>query len=87
MTGAYLRAKRGDKFENIEVEHLTDEEIKEKFLQRSPEELFNWMIMLCQHLRYLDPLLRDLERDGILARGPAPAGMDTAADDTTSSEV
>jgi hypothetical protein len=69
MTGAYLRAKRGDKFENIEVEHLTEDEIKEKFLHRPPEELVNWMIMLCKHLRHLDPLLKSLERDGIIARG------------------
>jgi len=68
MTGAYLRAKRGDKFENIEVEYLTEEELKEKFLHRSPEELVNWMSMLCGYLRRIEPLLQDLERDGIIAR-------------------
>jgi hypothetical protein len=77
MTGAYLRAKRGDKFENIEVEHLTEEELKEKFLHRTPEELVNWMSMLCGYLRRLEPLLQDLERDGIIAKvadEPPPEG-------------
>lgn len=32
MTGAYLRVKRGDKWENIEVEHLTDDE-RQKILK------------------------------------------------------
>jgi hypothetical protein len=68
MTGAYLRAKRGDKFENIEVEHLTEEELKEKFLHRPPEELVKWMSMLCEYLRRLEPLLQDLERDGIIEK-------------------
>jgi hypothetical protein len=32
MTGAYLRVKRGDEWENIEVEHLTNEERKILFI-------------------------------------------------------
>jgi hypothetical protein len=66
MTGAYLRAKRGDKWENIEVEHLTPEELREKFLRRSPEELVNWMDMLCGKIREVEPLLDDLVAAGIL---------------------
>lgn len=66
MTGAYLRAKRGDKWENIEVENLTDEELEEKFLKRSPEELVNWMKMLCAKIRQVEPILVQLEKDGIL---------------------
>lgn len=68
MTGAYLRVKRGDKWENIEVEHLTDDEIREKFATREPQELINWMIMLCQQVREVEPLLLSLEKDGIIAR-------------------
>ena len=68
MTGAYLRVKRVDKWENIEVEHLTDEEIREKFATREPQELINWMIMLCQKIRQLEPVLESLERDGIITR-------------------
>lgn len=72
MTGAYLRVKRGEKWENVEVEHLTDEEIREKFATREPQELINWMIMLCEKLRHLEPLLDGLERDGIITRAPEP---------------
>lgn len=68
MTGAYLRAKRGDKFENVEVEHLTDEELEDKFLKRSPEELVNWMKMLCAKIRQVEPLLLALEKEGIIKR-------------------
>lgn len=68
MTGAYLRVKRGDKWENIEVENLTDDEIREKFATREPQELINWMIMLCQKIRQVEPLLVQLEKEGILAR-------------------
>lgn len=66
MTGAYLRVKRGDKWENVEVENLTDDEIREKFATREPQELINWMIMLCTKIRQIEPLLKDLEADGII---------------------
>jgi hypothetical protein len=72
MTGAYLRVKRGDKWENVEVEHLTDDEIREKFATREPQELISWMIMLCEKLRHLEPLLDSLEADGIITRAPEP---------------
>jgi hypothetical protein len=77
MTGAYLRVEREGKWQNIEVEQLTEEELKEKFLKREPEELVNWMSMLCGYLRRIEPLLQDLERDGIIAKvtdNPPPAG-------------
>lgn len=80
MTGAYLRAKRNGKFENIEVEHLTDEELREKFLMRTPEELVNWMQMLCENLRRVEPLLLELERDGII-RGVSKKEYDEATTD------
>jgi len=77
MTGAYLRVERDGKWKNVEVEHLTEDELKEKFLKREPEELVNWMSMLCGYLRRLEPLLQDLERDGIIAKvidNPPPDG-------------
>lgn len=77
MTGAYLRVERDGEWHNIEVEHLTEEELKAKFLTRSPEELVGWLNMTCSFLRRLQPLLESLERDGIIQR----AGADTAADD------
>lgn len=70
MTGAYLRVKRGDKWENVEVENLTEDELREKFATREPQELINWMSMLCEKIRQIEPLLEDLEAEGILKRVP-----------------
>ena len=79
MTGAYLRAKRGDKFENVEIEHLTDAELEEKFSSRDPAELVNWIKMLCGTIRRLEPLLDELVRDGILTLvDKEPAAADQA---------
>lgn len=66
MTGAYVRVKRGEKFENVEVEHLTEDELKEKFETRTPEELVSWMNLLCSTIRRIEPVLDDLVQDGIL---------------------
>lgn len=66
MTGAYLRVKRGNKWENVEIENLTDEELHEKFATREPQELINWMGMLCAKIRQVEPVLKQLEEEGIL---------------------
>lgn len=66
MTGAYLRAQRNGHWTNVEVEHLTDEELRDKFLHRPPEELVNWMAMLCEKIRQIEPLLKQLEEEGII---------------------
>jgi hypothetical protein len=66
MTGAYLRVKRGNKWENVEVENLTDDEIREKFATREPQELISWMLLLCQKIRQVEPLLKQLEAEGII---------------------
>lgn len=66
MTGAYLRVKRGDKWENVEIENLTDEELHEKFATRETQELINWMGMLCAKIRQVEPVLKQLEEEGIL---------------------
>lgn len=59
MTGAYLRVKRNDSWENIEVEHLTDEERNELFIQRTPEELVKWMNLLCKEVAVIDNFLKE----------------------------
>lgn len=66
MTGAYLRAVRNGKWDNVEVEHLTDEELRDKFISRAPEELVNWMSMLCAKIRHVETLFNGLVEDGIL---------------------
>lgn len=66
MTGAYLRVKRNDTWENLEVEFLTEEELDAAFIDREPAALVSWIKMLCGHLRVLAPLMAELERDGIV---------------------
>lgn len=66
MTGAYLRAIRNGKWDNVEIEHLTEEELRDKFLTRPPEELVNWIHMLCDKIRKIEPVFDGLVKDGIL---------------------
>jgi len=47
MTEAFIRVKRKDKWENIEVEHLTKEERAEIIGSRSAAEIMNWLDMTC----------------------------------------
>jgi len=68
MTGAYLRAIRDGKWDNVEVEHLTEQELRDKFLTRPPLELVNWIHMLCNKIREIEPIFNGLVEDGILAR-------------------
>jgi len=50
MTGAYLRVKRDDKYEAIEVEHLSDKEREKQFTVRTPEEMMRWFHLVCNKL-------------------------------------
>lgn len=68
MTGAYLRVQRGENWENIEVEHLTEAELVEQFKDRPAEELLSWIQMLCGAIRHVEPLLQSLENEGIIKR-------------------
>lgn len=86
MTGAYLMAVRDGERQPVEVEFLTDEELDAKFLSRSPEELLAWMKMLCKALRNIDPLLKDLERDGIIQSAVEASELPREADDPATSE-
>lgn len=54
MTSAYLRVKRGDKFRNIEVEYLTNEEREEIFKDSEREELIEWLNLVCVALTYTE---------------------------------
>ena len=48
MTGAYVRIKREGKWDNIEIEYLTDEEL-EKFLTEKDSK--KWAIFLAKFIR------------------------------------
>jgi hypothetical protein len=68
MTGAYLRVRRGDKWENIEIEHLKSSERAQVLGNRTEGELLHWIDMLCDKLIEVEELLIQLENEGIVER-------------------
>ena len=67
MTGAFLRVNRDGKLENVEIEHLTDEE-RERMLANDPR-LLAWLHLVCHELAQAEELFQFLEADGVLQRG------------------
>ena len=47
MTGAYLRIQREGKWQNVEIEYLTDTERQELFKEASTEEVLKWLNFMC----------------------------------------
>ena len=47
MTGAYLRIQREGKWQNVELEYLTDEERQELFKEAGTEEVLKWLNFMC----------------------------------------
>ena len=47
MTGAYLRVKREGKYQNVEIEYLSDGERQELFKEASNEEVLKWLNFMC----------------------------------------
>ena len=66
MTGAFLRIKKNDKYEAIEIEHLTDKEREETL--KNDDRLMQWLNIVCNKLAEIEPLLDDLEKDGLIKR-------------------
>lgn len=54
MTGIYYRVKRNEKWCDIEIEHLTQEEIFEILKDRETPELIRIIEVLCGNLRYVE---------------------------------
>lgn len=48
MTGAYIRVKRNNSYDNIEIEHLSIQERKELLQNRSVDELLKWIDLLSE---------------------------------------
>ena len=74
MTGAFLRIQREEKWQNIEIEYLTDAERMELFKESDSEELLKWLNFMCNQYELLvlevinefggsDKILFDGERD------------------------
>ena len=56
MTGIFLRVKRDGKFQNLEVEYLTLEELQHVFRDRPTDELINWIAALTSTIREVESL-------------------------------
>jgi len=50
MTGAYLRVKRNDKWENIEIDQMTDVEL-DALAERQPNDGWVWAKYLAKFIR------------------------------------
>ena len=50
MTGAFVRIKRDGKWQNIEIDQLTDNELESFFLEH-PEAGLKWAIVLAKWIR------------------------------------
>ena len=62
MTGAYLRIKREGKWQNLEIEYLTDNEREELFREAPTEEVLRWLNFMCN--QYEDLLLTVIDKFG-----------------------
>ena len=47
MTGAYLRIQREGKWQNVEIEYLSDAERAELFKEAGTEEVVKWLNFMC----------------------------------------
>ena len=53
MTGAYVRVKREGKWQNVEIEYLTDGERNELFKESSTEDVLKWLNFMCSEYQHL----------------------------------
>ena len=63
MTGAFLRVEREGKWENIEVEELTDKERADIIGSRSKAEIMDWLDLTCSLLRLCNASFAKKEAD------------------------
>ena len=66
MTGAFLRVERNGKFENVEIEHLTNEERESLFVDG--DKALQWLNFLCDKLKEVEVMFDSLVADGILEK-------------------
>lgn len=63
MTGAYLRIQRNGKWENIQVEHLTNDERILIFTNQRPQYIVMWLNKVCETLNFADRTIENLRED------------------------
>ena len=64
MTQAYLRVKRDGHYENIEVEHLTEEELDSIIGSRNKDEIMSWFKMVCKTLHIIEEKFFEPKEEG-----------------------
>ena len=69
MTGVYIRVERDGKWQNLEIEHLTDKERNMILLDGGDERLMQWLHLVCNKLSEMEGTFEDLVSDGILKVG------------------
>ena len=62
MTGEYLRIQREGKWQNVEIEYLSDVERAELFKESSTEEVLKWLNFMCN--QYEDLVLEVINEFG-----------------------
>ena len=53
MTNAYVRIQREDRWQNVEIEYLTDAERNELFKESSTEDVLKWLNFMCSEYQHL----------------------------------
>ena len=53
MTNAYVRVQKGGKYQNVEIEYLTDGERLELFKEADTEEVLKWLNFMCNQYEHL----------------------------------
>lgn len=59
MSGIYYRVRRNDKWENVEIEHLTVLELREMFENADKDYLIRVIDVLCVSIRQIERFLPD----------------------------
>lgn len=51
ITGYYLRVKRGEKFESLDIAELTEGELRATFKDKTQSDLLGWVVSLAKFIR------------------------------------
>lgn len=80
MTGAFFRIKRGDEWENVEIENLTESELVMVLADKDQRYLISAISLLCKIIQRVEPLFQQLERDGIIQKASEPQSPESEED-------
>lgn len=63
ITGYYLRVKRGEKFESLDISELTEGEIRATFKDKTQADLLGWVVSLAKFIGEVQPIHQQVERE------------------------